>query len=96
MIMRFDPTRIDRVPPPIRYRPTRPGPSSARQTWHTGAGLDRARDVVRAADTGRQLLADEPARRRLAARIDWGRVHAAFWLLVLAVITALVITGGIR
>jgi len=40
--------------------------------------------------------ASDGGQRRLAARIDWGRLHAAFWVVALAVITALALTGGIR
>lgn len=94
---RFPSQRVAARPQATHRPPARPAVPNVRELWLAGTDLDRARDVVRATDTGRQLLADEPdARRRLAARIDWGRVHAGFWVLVLAVITALVLTGGFR
>jgi hypothetical protein len=83
MTARFDPTRLDRVPPPIHDRPARPAVPSVRQLWLADPGsIDRARDVIHATDVGRQLLADEPRRLVRAPGLD--REARGFILLAIA------------
>jgi hypothetical protein len=94
-VTRFPPQRLAARPQAVHRPPARPAVPGVRELWLTGTDLDRARDVVRVTDTGRQLLADEPApHRRLAARVDWGAVVAVSSVVVLAVVIALALTGG--